>query len=249
MQPQCSPAQRERAFQYLEGLISYAKSFPGVRFVTASEAYVICRDKAQGRAFSAQELAQVASQVKPAITFQVSADYSLSASEIFYLLNSLVSRYVSNGAIGEVTLAGTPYGPASRAYGLTMPADATKIGWSQFSRTSIDVSEFLTRRRSIPNAVWFGSTAVTPEAYLLALANVAHDLASGARPPDAVTILPAELSAAQWVAKNSPSIWDWPIFPPGFHSDHLMELARLQAWTIKPAILEGPLRDTLHKPG
>ena len=50
----------------------------------------------------------------------------------------------------------------------------------------------------------------------------------------------AELAAAQWVAKDSPSIWEWPIFPPGFHSEHLMELARLQAWTIKPAILEGP---------
>jgi hypothetical protein len=243
MQPKCSPQQRERAFQYFEGLISYAKSFPGVRFVTASEAYVICRDRAQGRAFSAAELAQVASQVKPGITFQVSSDYSLSASDTFYLLNSLVSGYVSNGAIGEVTLAGTPYGPASRAYGLTMPTGATKIGWSQFSRTSVDVTEFLIKRRSIPNAVWFGSTAVTPEAYLLALANVAQDLVSGARLPDSVMVSPAELSAEQWVAKDSLSIWQWPIFPPGFHSDHLMELARLQAWTIKPAILEGPRRD------
>jgi hypothetical protein len=249
MQPKCSPEQRERAFQYLEGVILYAKSFPGVRFVTASEAYVVCRDKAQGRAFSTAELAQVASQVKPGITFQVSGDYSLSAGDIFYLLNSLVCRYVSNGAIGKVTLADTPYGPASQAYGLTMPVGATKIGWSQFSRTSIDVNEFITRRRSIPNAVWFGSTAVTPEAYLLALANVAQDLVSDARPPDSVKILPAELSAAQWVAKDSPSIWEWPIFPPGFHSGHLIELARLQAWTIKPAILEGTRRDAVQKPG
>jgi hypothetical protein len=249
MQPKCSPEQRERAFQYLEGLISYAKSFPGVRFVTASEAYVICRDKAQARVFTAAELAQVASQVKPGITFQVSGGYSLSAGEIFYLLNSLVSRYVSDGAIGEVTLAETPYGPASRAYGLTMPPNATPIGWSQFSRTSLDVNQFLTKRRSIPNAVWFGSTAVTPEVYLLALANVAQGLVAGARPPDSVKILPAELSAAQWVAKDSPSIWEWPIFPPGFHSDHLMELARLQAWTMKPAILEGPRRDAVQKPG
>ena len=150
MQPKCSPEQRERAFQYLEGLVSYAKSFPGVRFVTASEAYVICRDKTQGRRFTAAELARVASQVKPGITFQVSDDYSLSASDIFYLLNDLVTLHVSNGAIGEVTLPGTPYGPASRAFGLTMPAAATKISWSQFSRTSIDVNEFLTRRQSIP---------------------------------------------------------------------------------------------------
>jgi hypothetical protein len=238
IQPECSPAQRERAFQYLEGLVSYAKSFPGVRFVTASEAYILCRDEAQGRAFSSQELARIASQVKPGITFQVYENYSLSASDTFYLLNRLVSHYVSNGSIGEVTLAHTPYGPASQAYGVTMPAGATKIGWSQFSRTSIDVSEFLTTHRSIPNAVWMGSTAVTPEAYLLALAEATRAIVAGGRPPDFVTTLPADLAAAQYVAKDTPSIWEWPIFPPGFHSAHLMELARLQAWTIKPAILE-----------
>ena len=81
---------------------------------------------------------------------------------------------------------------------------------------------------------------MTPEAYLLALANFTQDLLSGAQPPDAVTVLPTELAAAQWVAKDSHSIWEWPIFPPGFHSNHLMELARLQAWTIKPAILDNP---------
>jgi hypothetical protein len=247
MQPECSPAQRERAFQYLEGLVSYAKSFPGVRFVTASEAYVLCRDKAQGRAFSSQELAQVASQVTPGITFQVYENYSLSASEIFYLLNGLVTHYVSNGSIGEVTLAHTPYGPSSQAYGVAMPAGATKIGWSQFSRTAIDVNGFLTTRQSIPNAVWIGSTAVTPEAYLLALAEAARALVSGSPPPDFVTTLPAELAADQWVAKDAPSIWEWPIFPPGFHSAHLMELARLQAWTIKPAILESEGRHALDK--
>jgi hypothetical protein len=247
MQPLCSPAQRERAFQYVEGLVSYAKSFPNVRFVTASEAYVLCRDKALGRAFSSQELAQVASQIKQGITFQVYEDYSLSASDIFYLLNSLVSQYASNGSIGEVVLADTPYGPASQTYGAAILAWAIKSGWSQFSRTSIDVKEFMTSHRSIPNAVWFGSAAVTPEAYLWALAEVTQALVSGGRPPDVVTVLPAELAAAQYVAKEASAIWEWPIFPPGFHSAHLMELARLQAWTIKPAILNAVPRHALDK--
>jgi len=246
IQAERSPAQREQAFRYFEGLISYAKSFPGVRFVTASEAYVLFRDKAQGRVFTAQELLRVASQVKTGITFQVHEDYSLSASDTFSLLNSLVAGFVCHGSIQGATLAETPYGPASQAYGLTMAEGVTEIGWSQFSRTSIDVSEFLARRRSIPNAVWFGSTAVAPEAYLLALANAAQALVSGGRPPDSVTVLPAELAAARWVAKDSPSIWEWPIFPPGFHSAHLMELARLQAWTIKPAVVEGLRSHGLH---
>jgi hypothetical protein len=115
-----------------------------------------------------------------------------------------------------------------------------QVEWSQFSRTSVDISEFLERNRSIPNVVWFGSNAVTPESYLMALGGVARELASGRQPPHSIQILPAELAAARWVAKDSPSIWEWPIFPPGFHSAHLMELARLQAWTIKPAVLESP---------
>jgi hypothetical protein len=244
IQPECSPAQRDQAFRYFEGLISYVKSFPGVQFVTASEAYVLCRDKAQGRVFTAQELLRVGSQVKQGITFQVHEDYALSASETFSLLNGLVAGYPDS--IKEVTLAGTPYGPASQAYGLTMQGGTMEVGWSQFSRTAIDVSGFLAQRGSVPNAVWFGSTAVTPEAYLLGLANAVQDLVSGGRPPDSVTVLSAELAAAQWVAKDSPAIWEWPIFPPGFHSAHLMELARLQAWTIKPAIVEGLQSHAVH---
>jgi hypothetical protein len=49
--------------------------------------------------------------------------------------------------------------------------------------------------------------------------------------------LPAELTSRRWVARDSAAIWDWPIFPAGFHAPHLMEMAALQAWTIKPAIM------------
>ena len=147
-----------------------------------------------------------------------------------------------------MTLAGTPYGPASQAYGLTMPAGATKIGWSQFSRTSIDVSEFLARRRSIPNTVWFGSMAVTPEAYLLALANVAQVLFPGPGRPIGDGFACGAVGCAMGCQRFSLDLGVAHL-SPGFHSDHLMELARLQAWTIKPAILKRPLRDTLHKPG
>ena len=32
-------------------------------------------------------------------------------------------------------------------------------------------------------------------------------------------------------------IWQWSVFPKGFSAPDLIELARLQAWTLKPAIL------------
>jgi hypothetical protein len=240
LQPERNPAESERAFQYLEGLVTYMKSFPGVRFITASEAYKLYRDKAQNRVYDNRDIAEIAARVNSSITFQVHDEFVLSASEVLLLLNGFVVNFVSQKTGRAVSLDDTPYGPSSAAHYVKTPDGSMQVEWSQFSRTSVDISEFLERNRSIPNVVWFGSNAVTPESYLMALGGVARELASGRQPPHSIQILPAELAAARWVAKDSPSIWEWPIFPPGFHSAHLMELARLQAWTIKPAVLESP---------
>lgn len=240
LQAENSREQTERAFQYFEGLITYIKSFPGVRFVTASEAYLIYRDKAHGRVFGVEQIAEIASHVKPEITYQCHDNCAVAASEVFWLLNSFTARFVNQGDIQPVQLGTTPFGPSSRWDGATTAGEDMRVEWSQFSRTSLDVNEFIKTHQAIPNAVWFGIKPATPEAYLLALASVTAMLVSKGKPPGFVTILPAELAASKWVANDSPSIWEWPIFPPGFHSAHLMELARLQAWTIKPAILEDP---------
>ena len=47
---------RSRVCMYRAFAIHECESVEGSSFVTASEAHVICRDKGQGRAFSAQEL-------------------------------------------------------------------------------------------------------------------------------------------------------------------------------------------------
>jgi hypothetical protein len=54
-------------------------------------------------------------------------------------------------------------------------------------------------------------------------------------PPDSVTVKPARLAAAQFVADDSPALWNWIIFPKGFDAPHLIFLAKLQAWSLKPA--------------
>jgi hypothetical protein len=89
----------------------------------------------------------------------------------------------------------------------------------------------------VPNVVWLGSTPVPPEDYLVVLAEVSTDLLKGRTLPHTVTIAPAQLVATEYIAKDSVKLWDWPIFPSGFHSARLMDFAGLQAWTLKPAIL------------
>ncbi|MGH9470505.1 MAG: hypothetical protein ACRD1N_09205, partial [Terriglobia bacterium] len=236
-QPERSRAQREQAFRYLEELVVYMKSFPDVQFVTASEAHALYRDRAQDRAFARRELLEIASRAGPGVTFQAGDGYALSASEVFLLVNTFLANLIGGGGSEEVRLSGTPEGPASPAFDGRIASGSAEVSWSQFSRTVRDVASYVEANNAVPNAAWFGSVAVKPESYLTAAAGVALALAAGRKPPDPVVIRPAELAAARYVAEDSPAIWKWLIFPPGFHSAHLMELARLQSWSLKPAIL------------
>ncbi|HET7101124.1 MAG TPA: hypothetical protein VFJ52_08240, partial [Terriglobia bacterium] len=85
---------------------------------------------------------------------------------------------------------------------------------------------------------WIGGEPYPPASYLVALAHVAGSLLKGQQPPMDVTLAPAHLDTTKYVAKNVHDTWNWPIFRPGFNGKHLLDLARLQTWTLKPAQLE-----------
>jgi len=228
--PMKTPEERERAFKYLEELVAYIKSLPHAEFVTASQALQIFKDHAQGRSYGPEDLLRIARGVEPEVSFQVHDGFTLAASEVFCLLNRHVAGMVRKAQSQAIPLDGTPYGPASPFEGEgALTVDAS---WSQFSRAVVDVADYLERHGQIPSAVWLGSTPVSPESYLVALAQVTL---AGAEPPASVHIVPAHLAAGKYVADDAPELWDWPIFPPGFRAPKLMGLARLQAWTLKPA--------------
>ena len=68
-------------------------------------------------------------------------------------------------------------------------------------------------------------------------ADESRDLFDGKKPPEKVTIKPTKFAVGKYVADDDPKLWGWVIFPPGFRAPALMELARRQAWTLKPAVL------------
>lgn len=236
--PQKSPAQQMQTFAYFEALVKYMKTFPNVQFITGSRAVQLYADKAYERHFSTTDLASLAQAVTSKVSFQERGDYALSAAEVFDLLTSFLATSTSKqNSSTAISLTQRTYGPSSAPPALDKEIT---VPWQQFSSTLLDVHDFVAKKHQVPPAVWFGSTPVTPEAYLVALARVSTLLLNGETTPETVSISPAELAAAEHVAKDSVKLWDWPIFPEGFHSQHLMDMAQLQAWTLKPAILPLP---------
>jgi hypothetical protein len=79
---------------------------------------------------------------------------------------------------------------------------------------------------------------MAPADYLATLAHVVEELIASGKAPPAVTRYEGRFTADRYVAEDSPKLWNWVIFPEGFHAPKIIELARLQAWTLKPALLQ-----------
>jgi hypothetical protein len=224
------PASRERAFDYFETLIRHMKSFPEVRFITGPQAMRLYVDRAREHRFSARELVEIAGQVEAEVNFQVHETYTLSPAEVMTLLAEQMTVRLRDNAGGLLPF--TVYGPSQPPPQL---AEQVELPWPQFERSLRDLRWFIKSHHQIPSAVWLGSKPVPPEAFLLAMAKTASESTARGAPPRKVTISPARLATEKYVAADSREIWSWAIFPPEFHSGHIMELARLQAWTLKPA--------------
>jgi hypothetical protein len=234
--PQKTPEETRVSFDIFEKYVRFIKRFDDVQFITATEAAKLYRDKAQGRKFSPVELKALAGGVGEAVSFQQRDDYALSASEVLALLNDYVAQKAGGKDPAAVELKGTPDGPASP---VTALSEAVTTDDSQFGRTAADVADYLRKHGRVPTTVWLGSTAVPPESYLRALAEVVPALADGKPLPKSIEVKPAKFAAAKYVADDDPkALWGWIIFPKGFRAPAMMELAKREAWTLKPALLD-----------
>ena len=210
---------------------------PDSCFVTASRPICLYRDRARDREFSLDEIKTLAQGVGPSVSFRKLGDLNLSAAEVFWLLNTTVARPAEAKNKAGVTLARAPFGPSRNPAEAKEPVQTSS---SQFLRTAVEVDDLLRSNRAIPDVIWLGSLAVSPETYLQGLASVTLAILEDKPLPETVTMEPGRLEAAKYVADDDIKLWKWVIFPPGFHAPALMQLAKRQAWTLKPAVLHVP---------
>ena len=233
---QKSAEETKTAYETFETWIRFIKRFPEVRFITASEAAKLYRDgraaalmpRTTSRRWRRESATRSAFSGKRAIRCR--RRRCLPCSTSMWRIGPPAGRR------SALTLNDTPFGPTSDSP--LMPADGVVTDWSQFGRTAGDVVDFVRKQHRIPGTVWLGSKPVSPEAYLKALAPIALDLLDGKQPPDEITLKPATLKAADYVSADDPKLWGWVIFPPDFKAPAMMQLAKRQAWTLKPALLQ-----------
>jgi peptidoglycan/xylan/chitin deacetylase (PgdA/CDA1 family) len=237
--PRTRPAaETEKAFEDFEQYVRFIQAQPEARFVTATDLLGLYRDRAADRHFTRDELLRVAKAVQQEITFQRVDDYALSAADMFTLLTESTAAFIERGALPSSAQPVTADGPV-RAW--VPPAGGTRSSsyrWNAFARSVRDAADFTRASHRLPDEVWIGSENLSPADFLATLAPVVERLIATGKPPADVARREGRFTADQYVAEDSPRLWGWVIFPEGFHAPRIMELARLQAWTLKPAVLQ-----------
>lgn len=208
--PRRTAEESERCYRILTRYLEHAKSRSGVRFVTARELPLLYRNQL-GRT---GDRASIARHVAGRQTFLVADHGALSAAEMLQILLGMEPAIVE----GPTTRGITTY----RFKEISRPV---------FERAQADVSGFIRQNRRLPAEVWIGSEK-------LSLADFAATLAADDGGVGAIAVRKGNLEMEKYVATDARRSFDWPIHPEGFSAPELLELARLQAWTLKPARLK-----------
>jgi hypothetical protein len=216
-----------------------------VRFVTAGELPSIYPDPVGTTATAVTDLAQIASRLatRPGdgLDFMVIGQRSYSAADQFELLALSVARLALKPGVNPMGPAQGLLGPDGEPPGAN---GKMHVKWPAFQTAVGDVVNYLQQERRIPARVFLGPDPVSPGVFLVGLAQVfAAYQQQGWLPVETGVDLPesVDLRFTQHVAQDTPGLFGgWIIHKENFRAPKVMEMARLQAWTLKPAIRAEP---------
>jgi hypothetical protein len=241
------PAQRsaqetEAAFQRFGQYVDYLRSIPGVRFITASELPSIYSDPVRSEGVTLKEMFEMARGIMAntnGVDFQIISNKSFSVADQFELLTLTVAGLVDTRERKSNLKTGAQF--PLRAHGLLGPdgppptnAAPIELAGAAFTAAVLDTREFIQTHHRVPARVFIGAEKIAPADFLTALASIyTTRIQQGPIAYRAGTAVLPE----RYVAKDTPNLFGgWVIHKEGFRAPKILEVARLQAWTLKPAL-------------
>jgi hypothetical protein len=198
----------------------------------------IYEDKALTRSFRRDDILGLARAAQKEIGFQRFDGYALSAGDVFNLLTSAMASLGATNELPADLKITRLDGPARTYTSSVGGTPSSRYPREAFMRAVQDVASFSRTTSRIPDDVWIGSESLSPADYVATVGKALEEALTTGKLPAEIVRQAGQFTADRYVADDSPALWGWVIFPEGFHAPHIMELARLQAWTLKPAVLQ-----------
>jgi len=193
----------------LRRFVQHMKKQPDIRFVTAQELLGVY-DSPTPKAINRKA---VASHLNRHIVFGDIEGKSLSPAEMLMALLNVEPQTIDG-----------PTAPGRTTYSReTIPAEA-------FRKASADAADFIRRFHRLPNDVFIGGET-------LSLPDFAATLAGSLEARGDVKMGRGNVEFDRYFASDGRKPFNWVIHPENFNASPLLDLGRLQGWTLKPAQL------------
>ena len=216
--------------------LGHVKDSPGAEIITARQVLNLLPDDASDLHIDLGELAEITNFRDGAIGYRRLDGCSLSPSELFSMvaegLMLCLNEEEQSGHGGHLhTPTPTPYGPTRRLgssldLGTPLPSAALLEG-------AADALQFIEVHERLPDCVWLGSEHLSPADFLVTAGELLRAAAGGSIPES----IPLRAGTVELERHIGDHPWGWVVFPAGFEAPGILELARLQTWTLKPALL------------
>jgi hypothetical protein len=197
--------------------------------VTAREIPSLYPDRAYSSPLTQKDIHAIAEAFGKRLSYVDLGTRIVSAGEGLLALSQFVAQSEGQSRPDKIELE-FAYGPASAPQRFMREGS---FRWEAIRQAAQELIDIIHQTKQLPTVVWVAGQPLRPEDFAVTLAAaVASDRYAGDVP-----LRQGELEAKKFVANDSPGLWGWTIFPKDFNAPHMMELAKLQAWTIKPAVL------------
>lgn len=248
--PLAAPEEVERRHAAVETYLRQIRD-QGVAPIGAGELPALYPDRAAKRYYGRDEILDLTAAWDDTVDCLRVDDGWLTPAEVLTVVAGLLRRsgVLPPGDRCRLALPLSPDGPLDEWMPLGEPVEvpfedvvsACERLWEQLCPAALEPGETASRLGPaavgpLPHWVAVGPQRVRPEVFLMGAIRALRGAARRVGRPERVTLKPTELLTARHV-RDEPGVFGWRIFPPGFQGRQIMFQARLQAWTLKPALL------------
>jgi hypothetical protein len=200
----------EACYRALRDFVLHLKANPKVRWLTASEVFQVY----EGPIPPSISPEVAAKHFEQGITFLETPNGHLSAAEVLLQMFGLGTDYVD--------------GPTSRGETTYPDASIDRNLWESAKR---EFADSVRKGERLPAQLYLGARSIS-------LADFAATAAVALLAPgDKVKLKRGDLVFEHYVSTDTEGPFRWGIHAINFSGPHILELTRLQAWTLKPAKL------------
>lgn len=235
-----SQQEMKRELGFFSEYVKHIVLHPDVQIITAKEIYNIYPDKSKNKVFSINDIIYLAESVNSSIRYYKVNDVVLSPAEIFYLVLSSLIDIEENKLLKiakkKFNLPPIIYGPTKR-----INSELSSCNQRDFLSACRWTLEFINKNNHVPDSIKIEDRNISP-IDLFATANALISSISNGSKNDSnseeissstVKIRKGTLVLEDQVKEEG--VWNWVIFPENFNAPNIIELAKLQTWTLKPA--------------